>query len=377
MRASFKDLFIVDGGDAFGGRSELEKRKAEVVMRSMGLMGYDAFCIGESELEFGTEFLLDISRETKVPLVSANIVYHRNGKTVVPPYVIAKRGKVKIGIVGLIDDALFLPQTEDGSDSLAILDAIETARKIVPPLKKKVDIVVVLAHMGLAKSTKLANEVPEIDVLVSGHNPGVSMEPRKEGNAQVMLCGTKGQYVGRLAFKLAGKKSPTLSEGTLVPLDGRIRENKLVLALIQEYNEQEKKLTQERMRQEQEASLSKAGEDRYLGEAACRRCHEDVYAKVSTMGHARAYEALTKKNSEGLTECLVCHTTGFGESTGYGGSSTADLKNVQCESCHGMGSKHKRDGTYKQVSEQKCLSCHTKEMSPDFNHKTYLKKISH
>jgi hypothetical protein len=291
--------------------------------------------------------------------------------------VIAKRGKVKVGIVGLLDDVLIMPEVEGESDSLVVLDPIEAAKKLIPPLKKKVDLVVVLAHMGLAKSTKLANEVPQIDVLVSGHNPGVSMETRKEGNALLMMSGAKGQYIGRLVLKLAGKKGVTSSEGTLVSLDGRIRESKLIDAVIQEYNKQEKKLTEERMRQEQEASLSRAGDDRYLGQETCRRCHEEVYQKVAKMGHARAYEALTKKNSEGLAECLVCHTTGYGEPTGFNSSSSIDLKNVQCESCHGMGSKHKRDGSYKQVSEQKCLVCHTKEMSPGFNYKTYLKKISH
>jgi len=377
MRASFKDVVLVDAGDAFGGRSESEKRKAEVVLRSMGIMGYDAFCVGESELEFGTEFLLDAARETKVPLVGANLVYHKTRKTVVQPYVIAKRAKVKVGIVGLLDDVLIMPEAEGESDSLVVLDPIETAKKLIPSLKKKVDVVVVLAHMGFAKCTKLANEVPEIDVLVSGHNPGVSMEARKEGNALLMMSGTKGQYVGRLVLKLSGKKGIASFDGTLVSLDGRIRESKLVNAVIQEYNNQEKKLTEERMRQEQEATLSRAGDDRYLGQETCRRCHDGVYEKVATMGHARAYEGLKTKNNEGLAECLVCHTTGYGEPSGFGGSSSVDLKNVQCESCHGMGSKHKRDGSYKRVSEQKCLVCHTKERSPSFNYKTYLKKISH
>lgn len=367
----------MDAGDAFGGNSELEKRKAEVVLRCMGLMGYDALCVGELELELGTEFLLDAARETKVPLVNANLVYRRNGKTVVQPYLITKRGNVKVGIVGLIDNVLSVPPAASRPDSLVILDPVETAKKLIPSLKKKVDVVVVLAHMGIAKSTKLVNEVPQIDVLVIGHNTSVLIEPRKEGNALVMAGGAKAQYVGRLILKLEGKKGIISHEGTQVPLDGRIREGKLVLAVIQEYNKQEKKLTDERMRQEQEASLSRAGEDRYLGEGTCRRCHEGVDQKVSKMGHARAYETLTKTNSEGLTECLACHTTGYGEPTGFGKASSVELENVQCEACHGMGSAHKRDGSYKQVSEQKCLVCHTKDRSPDFNYKTYVKKISH
>lgn len=375
-RAAFRQFFVVDGGDAFGGRSEMDKRKADVVMRSMGVMGYDALCIGEGELEFGPEFLLDASREAKVPLVSANIVYYKTGKTLVQPYIIAKHGKAKVAVVGLMDDAILIPRTEGKSDSLVILDPISVAKKVIPSLKKKVDLVVVLAHMGLAKSTKLANEVPEIDVLVSGHSPGVSMESRKEGNAQMLLAGTRGQYIGRLIYKEIPKKGLTFSEGTLVPLDGRIRESKLVTAIIDQYNKDEKRLTEERMRQEQEATLAKAGEDRYLGEATCRRCHEDIYDKISARGHARAYESLTKSGREGLAECLVCHTTGYSEPTGYG-SSTVDLKNVQCEACHGQGTKHKRDGSYKKVSEQKCVVCHDKEMSPNFNYGVYLKKIAH
>ena len=367
----------MDAGDDFGGMSDAEKRKADVVIRSMGLMGYDALCIGETELEYGSDFILDAARENKIPLVGANLVYYRNHKALVAPYVIVKRPGVKAAVIGLLDDALVLPATGPEADSLIILDPIETARKLVPSVRKKADVVIVLAHMGLAKSTKMANEVPGIDVIVMGHNPGTSMEPRKEGGSLLMMSGSRGQYVGRLSLKVEPKKGIASHEGTLVPLDGRIRLNKLVDGIVQEYNVQEKKLTEERMRQEQEASLARAGEDRYLGQETCRRCHEAVYQKVATMGHARAYETLTKTNSEGLAECLVCHTTGYGEPTGFGKVASLDLKNVQCEACHGMGTRHKMDGSFKTVSEQKCLVCHTKERSPNFDYKTYLQKIAH
>jgi len=51
--------------------------------------------------------------------------------------------------------------------------------------------------------------------------------------------------------------------------------------------------------------------------------------------------------------------------------------NVQCEACHGMGTKHARDGTMKPVTESVCLECHTPEWTPNWNYAEALEKISH
>ncbi|MFH0777566.1 MAG: multiheme c-type cytochrome [Candidatus Eisenbacteria bacterium] len=378
MRAEHDGLLLVDAGDSFGGRNETEKRKAEVLLRCMSAMRYDACGIGENELNFGKNFLLDASRELKLPFVCANLVDHGSGKPVAEPYVIKKQGKLKVGIVGLLDDVLVLPKVEGETGDLVIVDAIETAKKIIPPLKKKVDLVVVLAHVGFAKSSRLANEVPEIDVMVIGHSPSVSMEARKEGNALLMMGGMKGQYVGYLLLKYQPGRGVVSYESKLMPLDGRVREQKLVTSIIDEYNAQEKRIREKASRRDKENALASTGGDRFLGAETCKRCHEEIYKKVAAMPHARAIESLEKAGKDGLAECLVCHTTGFGEPTGFSDAGApVDLKNVQCEGCHGKGTVHKRDGTYRQVSEQKCLVCHTAERSPSFNHKSYLRRILH
>ena len=369
----------MDAGDNFGGISEPEKRKSEVILRSMGAMGYDALGIGEVELNYGVDFLLDTAREAKLPLVCANLYSKRTGKTLVQPYLIAKRGKIKVAVLGLMDDVLELTDPRQSpQDSLIIKDPIMVAHELIPTLKKKADIVVLLSHMGYAKSSKLAMEIPELDVLVTGHNPSVNMEARKEGNALGMMTGSRGQYVGYLLLRLGDKETIDTYESKLVPLDGRIKLSPLVERFVNEYNAQEKKVSEERAKLEHDEALSHAGENRYLGEETCKRCHGDIYTKVAEMGHAKAYAGLARTNSEGLSDCLPCHTTGFGAPTGFASaSSMPDLKNVQCESCHGMGTGHKRDGTYGVVAEKTCLVCHTKERSPDFSYKTYLRKIAH
>ena len=370
---------LVDAGDNFGGISEPEKRKSEVILRSMGAMGYDALGIGEVELNYGVDFLLDTAREAKLPLVCANLISRRTGKNLVQPYVMLKRGGVKVAVLGLMDDVLELtdPRQSPG-DSLIIRDPIQVAHELIPMLKKKADIVVLLSHMGYAKSSKLATEIPELDVLVTGHSPSVNMEARKEGNALGMMTGSRGQYVGYLLLRMGDKKAINTYESKLVPLDGRIKLSGLIEGFVNEYNTQEKKLSDVRSQREHEEALSHAGENRYLGEETCKRCHAETYGKMAQMGHAKAYAGLAKTNSDGLSECLACHTTGFGTPTGFtSASAVPDLKNVQCESCHGMGTGHKRDGSYRTAGEKTCLVCHTKERSPEFSYKTYVRKIAH
>jgi hypothetical protein len=378
MRAAHKNVILVDAGDAFQGRTDEHKRKSEVILRSMGVMGYDAYCLGESELSFGTDFLLEAAREEKLPLVCANLVYSKTGKTVGAPYVMKKYGKVNVAIVGLLDDVLVLPKAQADYDSLVILGAMETAQELIPSLRKKADVVVVLAHMGFAKSSKLANKVPGIDVMVIGHNPGISMEAREEGSTLVMMGGTRGQYVGALVINVSPEQGIVSHDSKLVPLDGRIRKNELIEGFAAEYNELEKKLREEKVARQREESLSRAGSDRYLGAETCRRCHEEVFQKVAEMGHAKAFHSLVEANSEGLNECLVCHVTGLGHTSGYSGaSSDGNFEGVQCEACHGMGSRHSRDGTYAKVEERNCLLCHTKDRSPDFEYRSYLRKVAH
>ncbi|UCF79656.1 MAG: hypothetical protein JSW03_05295 [Candidatus Eiseniibacteriota bacterium] len=369
---------LVDAGDAYQGRTEEQKRKSEVILRSMGLMGYDAFCVGESELSFGTEFLLDAAREEKLPLVCANLVYNKSGKTLVQPYVIKKFGKVKVAVIGLLDDVLVLPKAQAEYDSLVILGAIETAQQLVPQVRKKADVVVVLSHMGFAKSSKLATDVPDIDVIVTGHNPGVSMEARKEGDALVMMSGTRGQYVGCLVLNVSPEAGIGSHDSKLVPLDGRIRKHDLVESLSNEYNELEKKLRAEKVSRQKEESLARTGSDQYLSAETCKRCHEEVFQKVARMTHATAFQSLEKSNSDGLSECVICHTTGMGNPSGFGGaSSPGDMKGVQCEACHGMGSRHTRDGTYGKAAQSSCVGCHTEDRSPEFSLQAYLKRIAH
>jgi peroxiredoxin len=77
----------------------------------------------------------------------------------------------------------------------------------------------------------------------------------------------------------------------------------------------------------------------YVGSAACQSCHVKEHGLWSESAHARAFGTLAKTHEDAKADCQRCHTTGFGEPTGFpkGGK---PLENVGCESCHGPGKAH-------------------------------------
>ena len=109
-------------------------------------------------------------------------------------------------------------------------------------------------------------------------------------------------------------------------------------------------------------------------------CHDDTAPFVASDPHYRAWATLEKAGKTRDLECVPCHTTGFREP---GGSAFDNLKgfvNVQCEACHGAGSKHVQadgdgGGLVGEPAAAVCGKCHTPEHSPRFEYKSYRGRL--
>jgi hypothetical protein len=78
----------------------------------------------------------------------------------------------------------------------------------------------------------------------------------------------------------------------------------------------------------------------YVGNKECAACHFDQFMMWRKTPHAKAFEIMPAKYHTDAT-CLKCHSTGFGEPTGFKSlQQTPNLVGNGCENCHGPGSKH-------------------------------------
>jgi len=204
---------VVDGGDFSMGtlfHALFVREAAE--LRLLGRMGFDVSTPGNHEFDFRLAGLASALRAAKssggpIPaLVSSNIVLGAGvlaedarafADYPVRDYEVLERSGLRIGIFGLMglgaaDDSPFIAPA-------VVAEPIAQARRVVDILKNRehVDLVIALSHSGtavepaLSEDVRLADAVPGIDVIVSGHSHTVLAKPLVRGGAIIVSAGSQ------------------------------------------------------------------------------------------------------------------------------------------------------------------------------------------
>ncbi len=357
---------------------EQDSLKSEYMVGAMARLGYDVVTLGEREFNFSQAFLLNTFKKTKIDMVSANLVYADTKKPFVKPYVIKKMCSARVAFFGLIGADLKI-RTLSSERALEIKDPIATAKALVPELRKKADIVVLISHMGLTEGQRLTLEAPGIDVMIFGHQPGLFREIAKTNNVINTRSGERGQYIPGIHLVVEDGKISSY-DGEVTVLDDKVPADEEMNRSVDSFNdEMNRRFSAAPSPNAAPAVATPLAGDHYLGEKNCRRCHEAEYQMYSSQDHARAFATLTKNQRDASPECLPCHVVGYGQAGGFASKQTTpDLVNVQCENCHGMGTKHPEKGAASAVvGPDVCLTCHTHEQSPNFDYDEALKHIVH
>ncbi|MCK5551828.1 MAG: hypothetical protein KAJ09_01700, partial [Deltaproteobacteria bacterium] len=118
----------------------------------------------------------------------------------------------------------------------------------------------------------------------------------------------------------------------------------------------------------------------YQGAISCKKCHRRNFEAWSVTAHAEATRTISEafKQRPPLEDCLICHTTGYGDIREYRFVQEVPLclRGLQCGACHGAGKTHPGFGAkFRRVTLGICRNCHTKDQSPAFHYKSYLLRI--
>ncbi len=125
------------------------------------------------------------------------------------------------------------------------------------------------------------------------------------------------------------------------------------------------------------------GKASYVGSETCSDCHDEAMEFWKTTRHAGAWETLVERGQQFDYECIGCHVTGWGQPGGSNLAHNENLRDVQCETCHGPGSIHVDKGgeekpfaVIRNPNKNLCAEqCHTKEHSDTFDYEPYLRDI--
>jgi len=379
------DLLYPAGYNIFGlakKDQDLTALKAKLFLQTYNLMGYNAFTPGEVDLSWGITELKKMSQKAKFAFLLANLQDVKTKRPVFRSYLINEMGGIRVGLFGLLSSRFSGNLDPHDKGAFRLTDPMEAARQVIEELKKKkCKVIIAIAHLDENEQQKLAEAYREAYFVVSGHERGLKREPVEVRNAQILSIGTRGEYLGWMDFFLKKKPDETrlLSHYQIVTLRDFYGDHPQTAKLVEQFRADSKPLFLAESKSpspEKDPGMQNRPYaypiSNYLGDASCLTCHQPQHDNWKKTGHARAYQTLVRDKRESDHTCLPCHTTGFGEVSGF-----ADvLGNVQCESCHGPRRGHPDDGKKGPVvSEKQCLVCHNPAKSPNFNYAPYLAKV--
>jgi len=338
-------------------------------------MKYDAVCLGELELERGDAYVRELVSQLKAKVVLSN-VRSANGDVPWEETAVVEVGGRRIGILGLLS-----ANFGRGAEALTVQgwtveDPLVAMARLLPGLRQRADLVVALSHLEPGETNRITQEGVGIDLIVQGHQPNSVNTLPDSAVTTVLRPGQRGEFVGRVALKEGKFTGPEAIMLDMAKI-GEDPEMAKDLARIKSSIEAENRRAQ--LQREIEANEGFVlGQDRFLGEATCARCHSSSVAELTSDPHGHAFATLEKMGKGEDKSCLPCHVTGYEAPGGFGAvGTTAEMKNVQCESCHGMGTGHDWTGATAAPAEATCLQCHVPEWSPRWDYSAYLKRLGH
>lgn len=219
-RASAADAcFVVDGGDEFQGSGPAAWSEGEVMVEPLNALGLDVFVPGNWEPAYGPERFLSQMRRLNARVACYNLHDTRTNERIFAPSVTIERDGVKVAFVGVTD----IPASKRQPPSMfAGMDTshIEGLREFVRDLREREDpdLVVAVTHTGLTIARQMAREMPEFDVVLSGHSHERTSEAILEGHVLVVEPGSMGSFVGRLDLELRPEGGVSSHSFRLVPV---------------------------------------------------------------------------------------------------------------------------------------------------------------
>lgn len=138
------------------------------MVAAMNAVGFDYATLGNHEFDISKEEFLQRLSESKFKWISGNVdnetgqAFPGVARSQILTVKSDRGATVRIGLIGLTIDS-------NPASYVRYRNPIETAKTQVAALRGKVDAIVALTHLSLAEDQQLAAAVPEIDLILGGH----------------------------------------------------------------------------------------------------------------------------------------------------------------------------------------------------------------
>lgn len=201
-KAQGMNVVLLDAGDTLHGTAFATLDQGKSILDLMTMAGYDAMAPGNHDFNYGSAHLAELSFQTPMPMLSANIIKKGTDKKLLDGYAVIQCENIKIGVFGLSTPETAYKTNPVNVETLEFYDPYAAAAEAVSVLKAaEVDYIIALCHLGLNSSSAYTSEgvakaVADIDLIVDGHSHTLLEQGKRVGNTLIVSAGEYMQAIG-------------------------------------------------------------------------------------------------------------------------------------------------------------------------------------
>ncbi len=242
LRKEQKGVLALDCGDTFHGTYPAVASKGEVMVPVLNELGLAAMT-AHWEFAYGPEQFRKLTEMLNFPMLAINVYDKATDNLVYKPYVVLEVNGVRVGVIGIacnIVDKTMPPHFSKGIyftlGNVELPGYIQKLRQ-----EEKVDLIVLISHLGFPQNMKLLSEVEGVDICLSSHTHYRTPNAVKQGQTIVIESGCHGSFLGRLDLtiengRISSYKHELVEVSDRLPVDGKMQE--LVQQAVQPYRKE-------------------------------------------------------------------------------------------------------------------------------------------
>jgi 5'-nucleotidase len=201
---------IVDGGDLIQGSGYAALSEGNVMPEIIKNMGYDVIIPGNWEVVYGKDTMMDVMKGYDTKVIAQNMYHDDLEKPLFPAYTIKEIEGIRIGFVGINDPDVPIRQNPIFSKGISFSDIDKELKKRIDGIKEKekIDVLLLVTHIGVFKQVELANNVitENVDYVLGNDTHERIRKPIQGKYAKVTEPGAFGSFVGKLTLNFVGEK---------------------------------------------------------------------------------------------------------------------------------------------------------------------------
>ena len=204
----------IANGDMLQGTAFSNMLLGDPGISALNYMGFDAFVIGNHEFDWGLDNLSVykdgnvLNGELNCEFLGANIVNANNERPDwIKPYTVVNKGDVKVGIIGVLGDALETSVSKVALGKYQFTSTIEAVEKYSKILLEDegVDVIIVGEHNHNEYANQQYASVAKVDAIINAHDHWrVQEEVTRFDGLNIPVCesNTKNGSIGKITLNL-------------------------------------------------------------------------------------------------------------------------------------------------------------------------------